>query len=543
MGLYGQNFELKVTTKDTVNIAILQAVSFQEFHKTKDSIFTEITSISLKLSKLGFIDNQILNTKLKDSIYNTQFFLGANSKSIRIKYDAALIPEIILNQLNETYDDSYIYTELKNVPKLLNNIIAELENQGYSFSQVSLKNIKKTTSGLYADLNIQKSTQRFVNKVIVKGYTDFPKSYLNHYLRLKKGTVFNESKISEISNGLASIPFASESRSPEVLFEKDSTSIYLYIQKIKTNRFDGLIGFTSDDQGKIKFNGYLDLYLSNLFNKGESFSMQWKSNSEDRKTFNVSLNTPYIFNSPFSLGASLNIYKQDSTFLNTRGNFDLYYQFKMNHQILANLNTETSSEIVDNNLPVEDLKTTFYGMSYIYKRPNPVRPFQNKSYVHITGLWGNRTTTSDNNKQSQSKYQLTASYIWTLNKNNAFFLKNQSALFLSDTYYLNELYRIGGISTIRGFKEETIYSSGYSIMNLEYRYHINLTSKFYSITDIGYIQNKMIQNDTTIYGFGLGYSYGTKNGLIDISYALGKQNNIPIEFKNATFHIKYLKVF
>lgn len=543
IGLYGQKFELKVTAKDTVNTEILQAISFHEFHKTKDSIFAEIASISLKLSKLGFIDNQILNTQLKDSIYNTLFFLGANSKSISIKYDATLIPEIILNQLNETYDDSYIYTELKNVPKLLNNIIAELDNQGYSFSRVSLKNITKTAEKLQAELNIQISTQRTIDHIIVKGYTDFPKSYLNHYLKLKKGVVFNESKISDLSNGIASIPFASETRSPEVLFEKDSTSIYLYLQKTKINRFDGLIGFASNDQGKIKFNGYLDLYLSNLFNKGESFSMQWKSNSEDRKTFNVSLITPFIFNSPFSFGASLNIHKQDSTFLNTKGNFDLYYLLKSNHQILANLRTETSNEISDNNLSVEDFKTIFYGTSYIYRKPDPIRPFQDKAHVHITGLWGNRATISDKVSQAQSKYQLTASYIWTLNKNNSFFFKNQSALLLSDNYYLNELYRIGGISTIRGFKEETIYSSGYSIANFEYRYHINLTSKFYSITDVGYIQNKMIDTYSTIYGFGLGYSYGTKNGLIDISYALGKQNNIPIEFKNATFHIKYIKVF
>ena len=541
-GLYGQNYELKLTAKDTANTAILQVISFQKFHPTNDGVFKEIDSISLKLSKLGYIDHQVLNTQLKDSVYTTQFLLSSNSESITIKYNTTL-PSHLLNQLNEIYDDSYIYTEIKNVPILLNNIIAELENQGYSFSQVSLKNITKTKDGLQADLNIQKSTQRKIDHIIVKGYTDFPKSYLNHYLKLKKGTVFNESKISDISNGLASIPFASETRSPEVLFEKDSTSIYLYLQKTKTNRFDGLIGFTSDDQGKLKFNGYLDLYLSNLFNKGESFSMQWKSNSEDRKTFNISLVTPFIFNSPFSLGAELNIHKQDSTFLNTKGNFDLYYQFKSNHQIIANLNTETSNEITDNNLPVQDFKSVFYGTSYIYRKPDPIRPFQNKSYVHITGLWGNRTTVLDNTKQAQSKYQLTASYIWTLNKNNSFFFKNQSALFLSDTYYLNELYRIGGISTIRGFKEESIYSSSYSIVNFEYRYHMNQTSKIYSISDFGYIQNKMINDDTTIYGFGLGYSYGTKNGLIDISYALGKQNNVPIEFKNATFHIKYLKVF
>ena len=67
---------------------------------------------------------------------------------------------------------------------------------------------------------------------------------------------------------------------PEILFEQDSTTVYLYLQKTKTNKFDGLIGFNTNDQGKLKFNGYIDLYLNNLLNKGESLSINWKSNSE-----------------------------------------------------------------------------------------------------------------------------------------------------------------------------------------------------------------------------------------------------------------------
>ena len=63
---------------------------------------------------------------------------------------------------------------------------------------------------------------------------------------------------------LNQLPFAQQKRPSEVLFTKDSTSVYLYLEKIKSNRFDGFIGFGTDETtGKIEFDGYLDLNLIN----------------------------------------------------------------------------------------------------------------------------------------------------------------------------------------------------------------------------------------------------------------------------------------
>lgn len=541
--LFGQKIQLKTIATDTVNSSFLDAVFFQKFHNTEDDAYKEIDSISIRLSEIGFIDNRVEFINKQDSLIIAKFDLGINSNKIRIQFNSATIEHRLIKKLNFEHDATYIYINTNEVSYFLNSIIAELENQGHSFSRASLKNISKSLSGLTAELNVEKSSKRIIDKIIIKGYDNFPKSYLKYYLKLKKGDVFNTEIINEVSNSLQSLGFASEIKPPEILFEKNSTSVYLYIQKNKTNKFDGLIGFNTGDNGKLKFNGYLDLYLSNIFNKGETFSMYWKSNSEDRKKFNVSINIPYLFKTPFSIGTSLNLHKQDSTFLNTKASFGLFYQLNANHQISGNLKTENSNEISNLTIGVEEFNNLFSGASYIYRKPDALRPFQNKALLIINGLWGNRTITSNSIKEKQSKYNITASYLWTFNKNHSIFFKNQSALFISPTYYINELFRVGGISTIRGFKEESIYSSAYSIVNLEYRYHINLTTNIYSISDVGYIQNKEIQYDTTLFGFGLGYTYNTKFGLVDISYAIGKQKNIPIELKNSTFHIKYIQMF
>jgi len=53
----------------------------------------------------------------------------------------------------------------------------------------------------------------------------------------------------------------------------------------------------------------------------------WKSDGKDQKTFNASLEIPYIFKSPLGIKSQLNIFKQDSTFQNTKTAIDLGYYF------------------------------------------------------------------------------------------------------------------------------------------------------------------------------------------------------------------------
>ena len=67
-------------------------------------------------------------------------------------------------------------------------------------------------------------------------------------------------------------------KDPEILFTRDSTILYLYIQKIKKNTFDGFLGFNSDDQsGKVKIQGYAKINLINTFNNGENIKIDFIS--------------------------------------------------------------------------------------------------------------------------------------------------------------------------------------------------------------------------------------------------------------------------
>jgi translocation and assembly module TamA len=138
---------------------------------------------------------------------------------------------------------------------------------------------------------------------------------------------------------------------------------------------------------------------------------------------------------------------------------------------------------------------------------------------------------------------LIAHYLFPLNLKNFIFFQNQSGFLNSENYYNNELFRIGGINTLRGFNEESIFASAYSILNLEYRYKPNNSSYFYTISDFAYVNDEIIDQTTRIYSLGFGYSFLTKAGLLNLSYALGKFGDQAFNFGDSKLHIKLISIF
>ncbi len=543
--IIAQEFELKIEVQDSINKPSLDLISYKSIHQSKEDVYLEIDSVNIKLHNFGFLNSQLDTIIKHDSLFTAYFNLGLSTKSIKVFYNNGLIDKNFIKTYAKNYTDAYFEISIQDVSKVLNGIVQQFELEGKSFTEVSLKNIQSNNNEFIAELNIVSSHSRTIDKIILKSYEKFPKSFIKHHLNLKAGTVFNTDKLEKASNSIRSLSFASESKLPEVLFAKDSTIVYLYLKKNKSNRFDGLIGFNTDDSGKLKFNGYLDLLLNNVLNKGEMISIKWKSNGDDRKLFDLAFESPYIFNSPISPKVAFNIYKQDSTFINTKAIINLSYTLNQASSVSANLQTENSNDLLNNTQNnISSFKNLFYGASYIYRKPDYFQAsLYDKFHLSVNTLFGTRTLTNSSTSTKQQKYNLEIYYNWRINTRNSIFFKNESGMLISDDLITNELYRIGGANSIRGFNEESIFASTYSILNLEYRYLLGNLSYIYSITDVAYVQNDIINDNTQIYSFGLGYTYKTKNGVVDLSYAIGKQSEQSLDFRDSRFHIKLIQFF
>ena len=510
-----QEYQLKITSKKEIEKSVLEKINFNKKHKDSIKILDEIEKISDHLQNRGYFTNKVDSILRKENVTTVYYSLGTKVERAILSVNK----EFVFYFNDYKINNNSVTIPVEKLQSKLLNISKKLDDKGKSFSKVQLKNISIKKKILFADLKIIESKKRTVNRVIVKGYDEFPKSFLKNYFDLKNQTIFNQQKLGKISSLSKNLQFAKEIKPPEVLFTKDSTFLYLYLKKQQNNSFDGILNFASKENGGILFNGNIDLKLNNILNTGEKINLFWNSIGEERQEFELFTEIPYIFNSKFSPEISFSIYKQDSSFLNTKFDSKLFYNINPKIKLAFTYNSETSKnleETIVNN--VETFNNYFIGLQLQYRIPKNDVFFNDTFFFEINPTLGQRKITL--NSANQFKLEATTSYIWDFNHKSSLYIKNKTGYLNSDSFINNELFRIGGAQSVRGYNEQSIFTSSYSYFNIEYRYLTALEAYFYTITDFG--AAKLLTAQKNLFGLGFGYSFFSKNRNINIGYVVNE---------------------
>lgn len=537
----GQKLHLKITSDSQSDLKTIDSIGYSKKHSNAKSIVEEANSLSEKLKRFGFLENEIQeNKKQNDSTFLFKFRLGQRTRFIHIYLgkDSELRKLGIVESPGDT-----LRLPLGETESFLNTTLNSLERKGYSLARLQLINLKKQKNILLADLNLQTEKQRQVNDIVINGYEKFPEGHKKEIRRRYRNKVFNQQNLKNIHEDFNQFQFVTQTKYPEILFMNDTTKVYVYLEKSKPNRFDGFIGFGNDDKGDLKINGYLDLLLVNSLNVGERFNLYWKSDGNDQKTFNANIELPYIFRSPLGIKAQLNIFKQDSTFQNTQTAIDLGYYFNYNTRLYVGYQSTESNDIQNlNSSTLKDFDNAFITSNFEYTRfKNDDFLFPDKTLLNIKAGVGSRNSEASKNSQFFTNVDLRHNLY--LNDKNIIALRSQNFLLQSDSYITNELFRFGGINSIRGFNENSLQANLYSSILTEYRYVLAPTIYIHSIIDFGYYQDKTTDNDGNLLGLGFGFGLLTKNGLFNIVYANGSTGNQQIKLSNSIVHISFKAKF
>ena len=504
-------------------------------------------TLHYSLETIGFIENELRSLQKKnDSTYIALYHLGPKYKSIQLFYSKKDFSKKELLQVSKKITDSYFILPFNTIESSITKLNYLKTENGNAFARIKLENITKRKKGsLSANIVVVNGDARTIDSIIVKGYEKISKSHIKYYAGIKKGKKFNKSNLIEKSNILNSLGFVSVTKPPEILFKKDSTIVYLYLKKEKNNLFDGILGFATDeDSQKLIFNGYLNLELNNNLNFGEQFLLNYKADGKDQQNFRARLTLPYLFNTPFGLITELKIFKRDSTFSTSDQLIKVRYQINPTSKTYLGYKAYESSNLrKDNsiNIDVEDYTSKFLlaGLSYTKTQNNILFPI--KSKFHLDTEIGSKETKITT--ESQLRASLLFYYIFNLNYKNSIYLKNNTKAVNSDSYLINELFRFGGINSIRGFNENSIDASFYSVLNSEYRYQFNQDIYIHSIIDFAYFENQITALKQKLYSFGIGIGLQTSAGIIKFSIANGNAENQDFNFSNTKIHISISSKF
>ena len=526
---------------------VIDSLNYNFNHKNAKSISDEINNVAATLSKIGYIDNQIVeNSKVNDSSFTAKISLGKRIKFIHLNIgrNSDLNDLISIDRKNDT-----LIIQYNEVESFLNGSLQKLERKGFALAKLKLINIYKQKETLYADLKYESGKQRVLNSVVIK-YADnnkknrFPDGHLTQINNKYHNSTFNQDVVRKIHDDFAKFSFVNQIKYPEILFTKDTTKVYVYLEKRKANTFDGFIGFANNGNNKLTFNGYLDLALENTLKVGEQFSIYWKSDGNNQKTFRASIEIPYLFKSPIGIKAQLHIFKQDSIFQNTKTSIDLGYLINFNTSFYLGYQSTESSDIQNtNSTTISDYNNSFITGNLEYSKFDYSKStFPKKTNFSLIMGIGKRTTTDLPETVATSKQfyiNLKAMHIFYLNEKNCININYQNYYLESDSYIVNELYRFGGINSIRGFAENSLQASFMNAIITEYRYIISPDLYIHSIMDYVYFQDNSTKKSGNLFGFGMGLGLQTKNGLLRLALSNGSTKNQHVKFYNTIITICY----
>lgn len=540
-----QTLNLKISGESESASLKIDSIGYKKKFTDYKSLENEVLNLKEILIKNGFIDLKIDDIKKQnDTLFHSHIYIGKRISKIKVR----LNPEVdkdLLRFLDIKVDSSYFEVGIEKLENILNTLNKTIAEQGNPFSSLKLINIKKENAKLLSgDLVVSKKQKRRIDKIVVKGYEKFPKSFIKRFLKLRQGASFNLEEIKEKTQRLEELRFAKELKSPEVLFTNDSTILYLYTEKTKSNNFDGFLGFgTNENTNRLEFDGYLDLRLINNLNFGESLRLLYKSDEIDQQTFDLQLNTPYLFGSPIGLDIGLNIFRKDSTFATTTQQVLLNYQINSKHRISAGIRGSVSSNLLESSTNIlDDYTSNYFQFGYNFIKPQYYDPlFPINFWFDVSTAFGNRT--QDNIEQSQNAFTIESYKIFNLNKRNSIFLRLTGASLVSDSYLDNELYRFGGINSIRGFEENSLVANLYGVFNTEYRYRLSNTIYVHSVLDAAYFENQINDSKTKLFGFGFGLGLLTQAGLFRLNYSSGKTENVPFRLSDSKIHVSLTATF
>ena len=477
--------------------------------------------------------------------------------------------------------------------KMLNH----LENTGYPFARVYLDSLQLDNDkarqtdkvGLVsALLKLNKGPLYKIDSIRVYGNGKISNKYLQRYLDISNGSIYNKEKLLRIKKKLSELTYIEEEQPSNLTMLGTGSVLNVYLKQKKSSQVNVLVGFLpNNDQlskKKLLLTGEANIFLKNALGSGETIGLNWQQIQVKSPRLSLLYQHPYFFNLPVGLDFSFDMFRKDSTYLNV--NFQLGAQFMLNNNQSGKLFIQRIQTIVNQGgingpliiqsrrLPnVADVSSFNVGIDYDFNKTDyRLNPRKGIEY-RITTTIGtkelkkndqilelkdpndpsfdfNKLYDNDTIKLKTYEFRIrgyAAKYFPLGGQRNTIKTALNAGLFQSGNIFRNELFQLGGYKLLRGFDEESQYLSQFAIATVEYRllYITGQNSFFYVLADGGWGRNSSLNSkiNYTYFGAGLGLAFETKAGIINLSWAVGKRNDTQFNLRQSKIHVGFVNYF
>ncbi|MFO7862540.1 MAG: ShlB/FhaC/HecB family hemolysin secretion/activation protein [Salinivirgaceae bacterium] len=515
---------------------------------------------------IAYADSSSLQIAVAEILgeYHQKGYINAALDSIKTKKNRSFvyiykgesytIGKFEIQTPNETYAEIPIRVkpgrtaDLIRLSAIKKELISHYENSGYPFAKV-YSTFKEDSNKLYIRYTVDQG-KFFVFDTILTNEVKISSTFLTRYLDIIPGNTYNEHQISKIDSRIKQLGFLQLQQAPVVNFGKGIARPELLLKTKQANRFNGLVGIvpSTEEDKKYIVTGDIELNLKNTLGKGESIDLQWKKTEKHSQQLQSGINWPYVFRTAFGADLGLKMLKQDTSFVHLDLKTGIFLLFRGNNSATGYY-TDKRTIILSPKDTASIAETQSYGTGITLKSSlldNRINPLKGYSTALDISAGQRKTQQSTSEKSFYWQTDISVAGFIPLYKNWVLMGQNHYLLLKSKkTLYKNELFRVGGLNTLRGFDENQFYINQGNISTIEFRWLFEENSHFKVFTDAAWLQTKHTGTTTenTVLGFGAGINLHTNAGIFTISYALNYEKTNKTQLNNAKIHFGYINSF
>ena len=532
------------------------------------------------LSK-GFPAASVDSVKYDSTFAVAQLYLGEKFKWAEINTDSIDTKVLDATGWNpkQLKSDRMDFTRLQIQEE---KIINYYESSGYPFAEVKLDSIQFSGDKIKANISVNKGPLYRIDSIKVFGNAKIKNLFLQHYLGISNGTLYDNSKLNQVSKRMKELPYLQEQQPWDITMLGSGSVLNLYLQQKRSSAIDVLIGYlpANNATGKAQFTGDVHLDLKNTLGSGENILLNWQQLQPQSPRLNIGYKHPYILNSSFGIDFAFDLLKRDSSYLQLNAVFGLQYILSANQSgkifyqnersYLLSGGVDTNRVLITRTLPPNiDVSSGNFGINYNYINTNYRLNPRRGNELEITLAAGIKKITKNNDivnlkdpfdpafnfnslydsiklKTYRIRLQASVAHYLPVGKSSTIKVALNAGWLETPQVFRNELFQIGGYRLLRGFDEESIYANRYGVFTAEYRYLVGVNSYLFGFTDAGFTKTNFTTanySNNFISG-GIGLAFETKLGLLNLSYAVGKRNDIKFDIRNSSkIHFGYINYF
>ena len=536
------------------------------------------------LDIISLLNSKGYPTASVDSIFESenstsiQLFLGRQYQWIKLQPDGIEKAAMEDSRFKEK-DYSGKLLNMQQLQALEERLLGYYEKNGYPFAEIFLDSIRLDENKMEALLRARKGPLYHVDSIRILGKAKISKKFLRHYLAITNGSLYNKEKLEQVDKRLLELPYIQAIQPSDITMLGTGSILNLYLAPKKSSQANFLIGFlpSANQSGKLQLTADVNLDLKNALSNGETVFLKWQQLQPKSPRLSLGFQQPYIFNSNFGFDFMFDLFKKDSTFLQINALVGLQYLLSANksgkifvqwqNSFLLGTGVDTNLVKATKKLPPNiDVTAINVGLEYEWNKTDYRLNPRTGNEIKLSGSVGIKNIKKNNEilnlkdpvfnyaslydsvkaRGYQFRVKLGAAHFFPVGKQATLKTAFNGGLFISPSTFRNELFQIGGYKLLRGFSEESIYATQYAVLTAEYRYRLSLNSYMFGFVDGGWVKNKYqnINLNNNFIGVGIGLAYETRFGLLNISYAAGKRNDVKLNLREASkIHFGYVNYF